>query len=1443
MTRDEAHAEAMARGLVDQTGALTQKARDTGYYTESGDPTAKAMGWAHQLGFLRTALGRSLQKPLVSQEALNFYARPTHTERAPIDPTAVAQRVARGAQGAAEGAVEGAPGVAASIMQALRNSVELARSRPGEFMGRAATVFDLGGHLANFLSAPVQTVAEAEMDTRDALKARNFSGAADAAAEAIGQAPWIAAEAIPTLKGASTLAKKAAPHIARLERAVALHDPSAVRMFIGPTAKTWDAQAAARAEAMEKAGANADDIWRETGTGRGADGKWRQEIDDSNADLTPRAREKFESGKPYYTNLSGNFEHPEVYRAYEETKPFMGDYDIMKTKKGAHGTYRDQNDSIEALATSAPEVRSITLHEMQHGVQSRENFSRGGVPEAVDGLDVLPKLNAIRAEIKATLAGRDPYAIQNRVASGYQISSDDLAALKKWKELTAKEDLVLFGKLPSKEVYKRLAGETEARNVQTRRDYTPEQRRETPPWKTEDVPRDQQIKRFDEGEAQSVDDRIARGAELRKAVAQGKRAGVRARIDGETEAPAWSLDDVEGLDDEARAVMERKMVRSGNSPVLTQRGEPRKIAAEPAPVVRQAEGAPMESEWRWARPGDTPRAEPFFDPRLSPQQNKAIELARNGFSFPDILDEMDISHNHLSEIFSRARDRGAFIPIVQGQRPSAATALADMVRMREKLRDMRGWRQVAAERLGVKEGSLGVRLSVFDKVKKTLERLATTGTRAEQIEEAAATAANVDQSVVRLVDNTLRALGQKPYLPAAAAGVAGAGAGAALAPEDAQAADGQERQSLPGWLAPVALALGGAVGYGALVRRLMRKDAERWARINANLADTTASMNRTADNYGAASAKLKAMDDAADSDWDNRAAKIERDAEAKVNATPPGNTQKRIAEIDRLARESANKASGSQDIGAEIRKISDDLDAQENPDMWDEWIRGDDGSLVPLRASTEGMPRVGQVPPMVMQQRGFDRNLEATQPDVHAATALDRFLKLTPEEQAAALRKSLGEQGVGGEIGPDMPLSTRAADGGAIMPLLSTAGVAAPIAAAAALKPTDAQAQEGLTLADGSQIMPIDPNISEGKWDRQAAHRATLTDGRNIWITPMVYKGDWIEVIRLDDHGVPGAILGQRDTLDAYAPEGRGLAPSVQPLPRNPADKATPPAPAPATPDEPSDYSTEGVMGALLGLLTARYGAGRLKALRNAPMAKGAITTLAGGAGGAAGAALSEEDDDVLKSAGAGLLMGRAADLGYAGYRQIAPRGKKLGGRIEKLVDSGSKSAKAADDAIFRGPPPLNHPKGDPVRADFERVQEKARSAKEHQDPTLWANNIRGKWSPIEAKPQKTERAWENPSPMGRVEPAQEIRKGWTLMDRLRQGMAKSGAESVKRAGERLLNKRFATEREAYLAIESEMARNARFREKVDKLYPSIALTAGAGAGAAALSQNNEAAK
>jgi hypothetical protein len=69
-------------------------------------------------------------------------------------------------------------------------------------------------------------------------------------------------------------------------KGAAMAAPLAVGMLAGKKAATWDALAAAKAKMLADMGTDARTIWKETGTWKGPDGKWRQEIDGS-APFTP----------------------------------------------------------------------------------------------------------------------------------------------------------------------------------------------------------------------------------------------------------------------------------------------------------------------------------------------------------------------------------------------------------------------------------------------------------------------------------------------------------------------------------------------------------------------------------------------------------------------------------------------------------------------------------------------------------------------------------------------------------------------------------------------------------------------------------------------------------------------------------------------------------------------------------------------------------------------------------------------------------------------------------------------------------------------------------------------------------------------------------------------------------------------------------------------------
>jgi hypothetical protein len=239
-------------------------------------------------------------------------------------------------------------------------------------------------------------------------------------------------------------------------------------------------QALDMAEQMAARGASRDEIWDATskhleGTPyagavagkHSPDGKARFEIDDSRSTFN-----EIGNGRDYLTHPDG------MFKAYRDVPGMqdLGDVRVMRSGRADEGAFMGSGSPIESLhiGKGSSDPRSIALHEYQHGIQAREGFARGGSPEK------MPDLMQQQEEVVA-------------LTTKYQ--SDGMTfkqALEK-----AKAELSPYA------AYRRLAGETEARNVQTRRDMTPEERRARRPWETQDVPDDQQIVRFGGGKAES----------------------------------------------------------------------------------------------------------------------------------------------------------------------------------------------------------------------------------------------------------------------------------------------------------------------------------------------------------------------------------------------------------------------------------------------------------------------------------------------------------------------------------------------------------------------------------------------------------------------------------------------------------------------------------------------------------------------------------------------------------------------------------------------------------------------------------------------------------------------------------------------------------------------------------------------------------------------------
>jgi len=305
--------------------------------------------------------------------------------------------------------------------------------------------------------------------------------------------------------GMAMAAASALP-LGKLVGALKQYDPTMQKIFIGKSAKTWNEKEADRAHAMEAFGVDPETIWKETGTYRGPDGEWRQEISDVSA------KGKFTHIAPSEQRLSQvAIEHPELMEAYPDLAKAQqfglkgpkgrGSYEAMHIQTEEGPKLLGETLVIEAPTEEA--LAGVGIHELQHAIQRREGFERGANPREF-------KDKAIPAKLKDVAFAKSmrEMAIANRMRDlGYPVAEGKVLNLsrpdmiKKVKEFGEKDPnlLLLLGehqqaaeklkKYPDKYTqYVRSAGEVEARAAEARRMLSPEERRATFPPKSYDTP-------------------------------------------------------------------------------------------------------------------------------------------------------------------------------------------------------------------------------------------------------------------------------------------------------------------------------------------------------------------------------------------------------------------------------------------------------------------------------------------------------------------------------------------------------------------------------------------------------------------------------------------------------------------------------------------------------------------------------------------------------------------------------------------------------------------------------------------------------------------------------------------------------------------------------------------------------------------------------------------
>lgn len=303
-----------------------------------------------------------------------------------------------------------------------------------------------------------------------------------------------------------------------------------VGMFVGAGSKAFDKAMAFTASKLEKKGATPQEIWKETGTVRGPDGLWRQEISDAEAkfvtapemldkaallkqgiaenkqkikeskeypDLFPKElskaqkalREENKANKELadtyqynqaFTGSPANLaiEHPELYKAY----PDLADVRVMQGTYNPSflGSFSPKYNAIEVTEKGLNyDPRSTVLHEMQHAIQEQEGFGVGGNVDTMARLKstIMNKIGDLNSQmgsyVKAMDASTDP-AEKALLRQQYDVAMEE------------RMKLVPFAQLDPMDAYRALMGEAEARLTQTRRDLTPEQRKQYFPFEMQD---------------------------------------------------------------------------------------------------------------------------------------------------------------------------------------------------------------------------------------------------------------------------------------------------------------------------------------------------------------------------------------------------------------------------------------------------------------------------------------------------------------------------------------------------------------------------------------------------------------------------------------------------------------------------------------------------------------------------------------------------------------------------------------------------------------------------------------------------------------------------------------------------------------------------------------------------------------------------------------------
>lgn len=221
------------------------------------------------------------------------------------------------------------------------------------------------------------------------------------------------------------------------------------------------------AKEMEAANKSAEDIFIATGWEKGADNKWKYDLQEGVVEIKSK-----KSGK-----ASEVLNYPEIFKAYPKAKDL--DIVFMKSDKFDGMYLPSKNRIMISSELSDSETTSTLLHELQHFIQDQEGFAVGGNAKFIRDLYNERIKSENNFSVKKVLNN-----IKNSLFGSNKNEADTKKELDKLGRLVSKAD---------EDLYRSIAGEVEAFNVEKRAKMTAEQRRITPISETAEVPTEEQV--------------------------------------------------------------------------------------------------------------------------------------------------------------------------------------------------------------------------------------------------------------------------------------------------------------------------------------------------------------------------------------------------------------------------------------------------------------------------------------------------------------------------------------------------------------------------------------------------------------------------------------------------------------------------------------------------------------------------------------------------------------------------------------------------------------------------------------------------------------------------------------------------------------------------------------------------------------------------------------